>query len=164
MFTFLVKIGTRWPHIPSNSDYKFYKCFVHFFYCFVISTVNWIFSKKMNLEERLKIQKNYSYLLNDLSTDDVVDNLLSNDVINHDDLQRVHSEKTDKDKVRSLLDILLRTKNSFGPFLKEIESSRPDLAKKIMMTDVSEELNKGMHINTHLISFIMVWVYGIGFL
>lgn len=135
-----------------------------FLTCFVISTVNWIFSKKMNLEERLKIQKNYSYLLNELRTDDVTDNLFSNRVINHDDLQRVHSEKTDKDKVRSLLDILIRTKNSFGPFLKEIESSRPDLAKKIMATDVSEELIKGMHINTHRISFIMVWVYGIGFL
>lgn len=125
--------------------------------CFVLSTVNWIFSKKMNPEEKLKIQKNYSYLLNELHTDDVADNLFSNFVISHDSLQRVHSKKTDKDKARCLIDILFRTEDSFGPFLKEIESSRPDLAKKIMMTDVCEELNKGMHINAHLISFIMVW-------
>lgn len=96
----------------------------------------------MNPEERLKIQKNYSYLLDELHTDDVADNLFSNFVISHDNLQRVHSKKTDKDKARCLIDILLRTENSFGPFLKEIEFSRPDLAKKIMMTDVSEELYK----------------------
>lgn len=96
----------------------------------------------MNPEQRLKIQKNYSYLLDELHTDDIVDNLFSNIVISHDDLQRVHSKKTDKDKARCLIDILIRTENSFGPLLKEIESSRSDLAKKIMMTDVSEELNK----------------------
>lgn len=96
----------------------------------------------MNPEQRLKIQKNYSYLLDELRTDDIVDNLFSNVVISHDDLQRVHSKKTDKDKARCLIDILIRTENSFGPLLKEIESSRSDLAKKIMMTDVSEELNK----------------------
>lgn len=111
----------------------------------------------MNPEQRLKIQKNYSYLLDELCTDDIVDNLFSNFVISHDDLQRVHSKKTDKDKARCLIDILIRTENSFGPLLKEIESSRSDLAKKIMMTDVSEELNKGMHINTHFILFIMVY-------
>lgn len=96
----------------------------------------------MNPEQRLKIQKNYSYLLDELHTDDIADNLFSNVVISHDDLQRVHSKKTDKDKARCLIDILIRTENSFGPLLKEIESSRSDLAKKIMMTDVSEELNK----------------------
>lgn len=111
----------------------------------------------MNPEQRLKIQKNYSYLLDELRTDDIVDNLFSNVVISHDDLQRVHSKKTDKDKARCLIDILIRTENSFGPLLKEIESSRSDLAKKIMMTDVSEELNKGMLINTHFILFIMVY-------
>lgn len=111
----------------------------------------------MNPEQRLKIQKNYSYLLDELRTDDIVDNLFSNVVISHDDLQRVHSKKTDKEKARCLIDILIRTENSFGPLLKEIEFSRSDLAKKIMMTDVSEELNKGMHINTHFILFIMVY-------
>lgn len=111
----------------------------------------------MNPEQRLKIQKNYSYLLDELHTEDIADNLFSNVVISHDNLQRVYSKKTDKDKARCLIDILIRTENSFGPFLKEIESSRSDLVEKIMMTDVSEELNKGMHINTHFISFIMVW-------
>lgn len=95
--------------------------------------------------------------MDELRTGDVADNLFSNFVISHDDLQRIHSKKTDKDKARCLIDILIRTENSFGPFLKEIESSRPDLVEKIMMTDVSEELNKGMLINTHFISFIMVW-------
>lgn len=101
------------------------------------------FSKKMNLEQRLKIQKNYRHLLDELHADEIVDNLFSNVVISHDDLQRVHLSKTDKDKARCLIDILFTTKNSFEPFLKELESfHRPDLVEKIRKTDVSEELKK----------------------
>lgn len=98
----------------------------------------------MNLEQRLKIQKNYRHLLDELRADEIVDNLFSNVVISHDDLQRVHLSKTDKDKARCLIDILFTTKNSFEPFLKELESfHRPDLVEKIRKTDVSEELKKG---------------------
>lgn len=111
----------------------------------------------MNLEERFKIQKNYFYLLNELYIDDVVDNLFSNFFISYDSLQRVYLKKIDKDKARCLIDILFRIEDLFGFFLKEIEFFRFDLAKKIMMIDVSEEFNKGMYINVYFILFIMVW-------
>lgn len=97
----------------------------------------------MNSWQRLKIQVNFKDLVDGLLVDEITDNLFTESVIEHDDLQRVHAEKTDRDKASCLLNILITTENSYKPFLKEVESSRPDLAEKLKKTDVEEELKKG---------------------
>lgn len=98
----------------------------------------------MNPEQRLKIQLKFDVLVDGLLVDEITDNLYSKKVIEHDDLQRVHSEKTDRDKARCLIGILITSENSYDPFLREI--ARPDLAEKLKKTDVEEELKKGAHI------------------
>lgn len=55
-------------------------------------------------------------------------------------------KKTDRDKASCLINILITSENSYEPFLKEVESSRPDLAEKLKQTDVKEELKKGTQI------------------
>lgn len=100
----------------------------------------------MNPEQRLKIQLKFDVLVDGLLVDEITDNLYSKKVIEHDDLQRVHSEKTDRDKARCLIGILITSENSYYPFLREIEIARPDLAEKLKKTDVEEELKKGAHI------------------
>lgn len=100
----------------------------------------------MNSEQRLKIQWNFTNLVDGLLVDEIADNLYTESVIEHDDLQRVNAEKTDRDKASCLINILITSENSFEPFLKEVESSRPDLAEKLKQTDVEEELRKGTHI------------------
>lgn len=100
----------------------------------------------MNSEQRLKIQLNFTNLVDGLLVDEITDNLFTESVIEHDDLQRVHAEKTDRDKASCLINILITSGNSFEPFLKEVESSRPDLAEKLKQTDVEEELRKGTHL------------------
>lgn len=100
----------------------------------------------MNSEQRLKIQLNFTNLVDGLLVDDIAANLYTESVIEHDDLQRVNAEKTDRDKASCLINILITSENSFEPFLKEVESSRPDLAEKLKQTDVEEELRKGTHI------------------
>lgn len=97
----------------------------------------------MNSEQRLKIQWNFTNLVDGLLVDEIADNLFTESVIEHDDLQRVNAEKTDRDKASCLINILITSENSFEPFLKEVESSRPDLAEKLKQTDVEEELRKG---------------------
>ncbi|XP_056004003.1 sterile alpha motif domain-containing protein 9-like isoform X2 [Ostrea edulis] len=94
----------------------------------------------MNSEEKLKIQINYCYLVNELRTDDVVDNLFTECVIDHDDMQRVNAEKTDRDKVKCLISILYSKENAFEPFLKELGQLRPDVKEKLQSTDIEEEL------------------------
>lgn len=100
----------------------------------------------MNPEQRLKIQLNFDVLVDQLIVDLIPDTLYSESVIEHDDLQRVYSEKTDRDKARRLIGILITRENSYDPFLREIEIVRPDLADKLKKTDVEEELKKSMHI------------------
>eukprot|EP00105_Crassostrea_gigas_P040732 XP_019924880.1 PREDICTED: uncharacterized protein LOC109619389 [Crassostrea gigas] len=96
----------------------------------------------MNPEQRLKIQLKFDVLVDGLLVDEITDKLYSKKVIEHDDLQRVHSEKTDRDKARCLIGILITSENSYDPFLREIEIARPDLAEKLKKTDVEEELKK----------------------
>lgn len=98
----------------------------------------------MNPDQRLKIESNYNCLVNELLVDDMTDNLFSDGVIKHDDLQRVHAERTDCDKARCLVNILIATENSFTSFLNEVNKFRPDLAEKVKNTDVRKKLEKGM--------------------
>lgn len=99
----------------------------------------------MDSKQKLKIERNFTYLVDELLVDEITDNLFTEGVIQHDDLQRVNAEKTDRDKASCLINILITTENSYKPFLKEIESSRSDLAEKLKHTDVEEELIKGTH-------------------
>lgn len=100
----------------------------------------------MNPEQRLKIQLNSDYLVDELLVDEITDNLYSKKVIEHDHLQRVHNESTDSDKVRCLIGILITSENSYDPFLREIEIDRPDVAEQLKKTDVEKKLKKGAHI------------------
>lgn len=97
----------------------------------------------MDSKQKLKIERNFTYLVDELLVDEITDNLFTEGVIQHDDLQWVNAEKTDRDKASCLINILITTENSYKPFLKEIESSRSDLAEKLKHTDVEEELIKG---------------------
>ena len=98
----------------------------------------------MNPEQRLIIQKNYSRLTEEILADDIADHLFSKVVIDHDDLQRVHAEETDKDKARRLLDILLDKKEAFEPFLEEVKSHRPDLLRYLTDKVKEQTLKKGI--------------------
>lgn len=97
----------------------------------------------MNPEQRLRIRKNYSLLVQNLEAGEIADNLYTSCVIEHDDLQRVYAELTDSDKAKRLLNILITKEGGYEPLLKEIESFRPDLVKNMKDVDVEEELEKG---------------------
>jgi hypothetical protein len=97
----------------------------------------------MKFKEKLVIVKNWSYLLDELLTDDFVNDLYSNLTIEHDDLQRINAEKTDKDKAKCFLDILLSKENAFQPFLTEVARHRPDIKEKLESTDIDGDLRAG---------------------
>lgn len=96
----------------------------------------------MNSEQKHKIRLNFNDLVGGLLVEDISENLYTQSVIEHDDFQRVNAEKTDSDKAKCLINILIETEKSYEPFLKEVESSRPDLAEKLKKTNVEEELKK----------------------
>ena len=98
----------------------------------------------MNPDQRLIIQRNYSLLTEEILAGEIADNLFSNNVINHDDLQRVHAGETDKDQVGRLLNILLCKKGAYEPFLKEVQLQRPDLITKLTYKVTKGTLEKGI--------------------
>lgn len=102
----------------------------------------------MNPEQKHKIQTNFSCLLENLLVGEIADNLFSQCVIEHDDLQRVHAEVTDKDKARCLINILLTKENSYDPFIRELRSIHTYgyLADQLNDTDVEKELEQGTHL------------------
>lgn len=72
----------------------------------------------MDSKQKLKIERNFTYLVDELLVDEITDNLFTEGVIQHDDLQRVNAEKTDRDKASCLINILITTENSYKTFLK----------------------------------------------
>lgn len=98
----------------------------------------------MNPEQRLRIQKCYVLLADNLEAETIADNLYTECVIEFDDRQRICAEVTDRDKAKRLLDILLTKENSYKPLLKEIETLRPDLLHNLTQIDIEEELKKGI--------------------
>lgn len=102
----------------------------------------------MNPEQKLKIQRNFNCLLENLLVEEIADNLYSQCVIEHDNVQRVHAEVTDRDKVRCLIHILYTTENSYEPFIRELKSTHlyRYLADQLDNTDVQKELEQGTHV------------------
>ena len=60
----------------------------------------------MNECDKIRLQKNQSSLLDDLSVDDVLVHLIQEDIITDDDAERIKSEKTRRDRVQKLLSLL----------------------------------------------------------
>ena len=56
--------------------------------------------------DKVRLQKNRSSLLDDLSVDDVLIHLIQGDVLTDDDAERIKSEKTRRDRVQKLLSLL----------------------------------------------------------
>ena len=60
----------------------------------------------MNEYDKIRLQKNQSSLLDDLSVDDVLVHLIQEDILTDDDAERIKSEKTRRDRVQKLLSLL----------------------------------------------------------
>ncbi|XP_062605885.1 sterile alpha motif domain-containing protein 9-like isoform X2 [Saccostrea cucullata] len=109
----------------------------------------------METKHRLMIQKNYTYLLEELRAQDIVDNLFTECVIEHDDLQRISSEVTDKDKAKCLLNILYTKERAFTSFLTEVAKDRPDIKEKIQHTNVEDELEREKESRTEFLKNVL---------
>lgn len=60
-----------------------------------------------NLDEyKLRMDSNLVLLLDDLSTESVMDQLLQDGILDHDDIDTVKAEKIRRDKVRKMLDMI----------------------------------------------------------
>lgn len=91
----------------------------------------------MSEENKYKITKNYSDIVNELKHDTIADALISETVITTDDLERINAKVTQSDKNRELISILQKgPANGYPIFIRELknDSAYESLANKIENT------------------------------
>ena len=97
----------------------------------------------MSEENKSKIIKNYSDIVNQLKHDTIVDVLLSETVITTDDSERINAKVTQSDKNRKLINILLKgPPNGYLIFIRELrnDSAYESLADQIENTAVTRNV------------------------
>lgn len=91
----------------------------------------------MSEENKYKITKNYSDIVNELKHDTIADALISESVITTDDSERINAKVTQSDKNRELISILQKgPANGYLIFIRELknDSAYESLANKIENT------------------------------
>ena len=97
----------------------------------------------MSEENKSKITKNYSDIVNQLKHDTIVDALIGEFVITTDDLERINAKVTQADKNRELINILLKgPANGYLIFIRELrnDSAYESLADQIENTAVTRNV------------------------
>ena len=89
---------------------------------------------------KVRLQKNYLKVITDIQHENIVDHLISREVLSVDDGKKIESGKTPQEKNRNLMDMLLRkNEQGFNEFLKALQkdSIYADLADQIEKTEVT---------------------------
>ncbi|XP_076080566.1 uncharacterized protein LOC143051553 [Mytilus galloprovincialis] len=89
---------------------------------------------------KVRLQKNYLKVITDIQHENIVDHLISKEVLLVDDGKKIESGKTPQEKNRNLMDMLLRkNEQGFNEFLKALrkDSIYADLADQIEKTEVT---------------------------
>ncbi|CAG2210480.1 unnamed protein product [Mytilus edulis] len=89
---------------------------------------------------KVRLQKNYLKVITDIQHENIVDHLISKEVLSVDDGKKIESGKTPQEKNRNLMDMLLRkNEQGFNEFLKALrkDSIYADLAEQIEKTEVT---------------------------
>ncbi|XP_063417194.1 uncharacterized protein LOC134699528 [Mytilus trossulus] len=89
---------------------------------------------------KVQLQKNYLKVITDLQHENIVDHLITKEVMSVDDGKNIESGKTPQEKNRNLMDMLLRkNERGFNEFLKALrkDSIYVDLADHIQKTEVT---------------------------
>ncbi|XP_063436882.1 uncharacterized protein LOC134718317 [Mytilus trossulus] len=89
---------------------------------------------------KVRLQKNYLKVITDIQHENIVDHLISREVVSVDDGKKIESGKTPQEKNRNLMDMLLRkNEQGFNEFLKALrkDSIYADLADQIEKTEVT---------------------------
>ncbi|KAK7488561.1 hypothetical protein BaRGS_00020178 [Batillaria attramentaria] len=97
---------------------------------------------RLRPQDRIRITKNYPYLLETLDPDEFMDYLISSFVLDSDDRDLIKNgdPKTRKGRVERFLQILERAgEDAYGKFLNALEASGNDhVVKKLQETDISD--------------------------
>ena len=97
----------------------------------------------LSKENKTKITKNYADLVQELKLDSIIDELISENVITHDDSERINAEVTQSDKNRKFISILLQgPPNGYQIFIRELREDAISygwLADQIENTAVTTE-------------------------
>ncbi|XP_076116865.1 uncharacterized protein LOC143084338 [Mytilus galloprovincialis] len=89
---------------------------------------------------KVRLQKNYLKVITSIQHANIVDHLISREVVSVDEWEKIESGKTTQEKNRNVMDIMLRkTEQDFNEFIKALrkDSVYADLADQIEKTDVT---------------------------
>ena len=94
----------------------------------------------LSRENQQKITKNYRRIVNELSHVELVDALISKEVLSIDDGERINSKATQLDKNEEFVRLLLKgPEKGFNEFIEELrnDSAYVELADQIEKTEVN---------------------------
>ncbi|XP_063438208.1 uncharacterized protein LOC134719161 [Mytilus trossulus] len=89
---------------------------------------------------KVRLQKNYLMVITNIQHENIVDHLISREVLSVDDGKKIESGKTPQERNRNLMDMLLRkNEQGYNEFLKALkkDSIYVDLAEQIEKTEVT---------------------------
>lgn len=106
--------------------------------------LNLINTDKLPIDDEIKIRGNWNLLVEELEPSIMAKKLFEKHVFNDDDTKKISSMKTRKEKVETLLTLLLskqrEVKNAFDAFIRSLdELGKGDIAVKIKP---SEEMHQ----------------------
>ena len=96
----------------------------------------------MDDQHQIKIDKNWRRLIDQLSSvDEVTDYLISGEIFDHDDRERVEAERISSAKSRKLLHILRhKGPDAYRCFIEALTKTKQQhIVDRLHSTDVSEE-------------------------
>ncbi|CAC5411735.1 unnamed protein product [Mytilus coruscus] len=97
------------------------------------------FTMPLTKVHAFKIKKNFTSIIANLKIDDIVDHMINEDVFDYDDMEKINSKVTQKDKNREFVTILIKSKpKGYEEFIKCLRESGVygDIADQIEQTVV----------------------------
>ena len=94
--------------------------------------------EKMEEADKLRLSKNFKYIVDNLRIKDVEDELYQNEVINSEDMQHIRAKVTEQDRVRYVLEILpYKGPLGYSNFRAALEEQYQHIGKKLDDTNVA---------------------------
>ncbi|XP_064640411.1 death domain-containing protein CRADD-like [Lineus longissimus] len=97
----------------------------------------------MESDDKLRLTTNRDYLVQNIQADEIVDGLLSEQVLNEDDVERINKMDTNRNKVRKILDTLPKKgPYAYGALKQALRENQEFIVTKLDETDVEEARRK----------------------
>jgi hypothetical protein len=91
----------------------------------------------MESDDKLRLIANRDYLVQNIQSDEILDHLVTEQILNDDDIERLNKMDTNRNKVRKILDILpKRGPNAYAALEEALKENQEFIVKTLGETDL----------------------------